>query len=150
MKNEEFKPNNDIEKVQKTLRVLFCTSIALCLLMVLLFETNILPTGIWAEKSSWEYMSLGIMELVTLVSIPLALRLFKFKKIHTKLVYEKEEALKTWGMMRMRMLCLPMEVNTLLYYLFMHVAFGYLAIILFLCLFFIVPTKDRCLSEIEG
>ncbi len=149
MKNEEFKPNNDMEKVQKTLMVLFCTSIALCLLMVLIFETNILPTGIWAEKSSWEYMSLGIMELVTLVSIPLALRLFKFKKIHTKLVNEKEEALKTWGMMRMRMLCLPMEVNTLLYYLFMHVAFGYLAIILFLCLFFIVPTMDRCLSEIE-
>ncbi len=139
-----------MKKIQKTLMILFCTSIGLCLLMALLFETGILPSGVWAEKTSLEYIFLGIMEMVTLATIPLALRLFKFKKIHTKLVNEKEEALKTWGIMRMRMLCLPMEVNTLLYYLFMHVAFGYLAIILFLCLFFIVPTMDRCLSEVEG
>lgn len=138
-----------MKKVQKTLMYFFCASIVLCLLMVFLFETNLLPTGVWAEESNMEYMVLGIMELITLATIPLALRLFKFKKIHTKLVNDKEKALFPWGMARMAMLCLPMLVNTLLYYMFMHVAFGYLAIILFLCLFFIVPTMDRCLSEVE-
>ncbi|MBO4314877.1 MAG: hypothetical protein J5867_02780 [Prevotella sp.] len=138
-----------MKKVQKILMFFFCASIVLCLLMVLLFETNVFPTGLWAEKSNMEYMVLGIMELITLASIPLALRLFKFKKIHTKLVNNKEKALHKWGITRMRMLCFPMEINTLLYYLFMHVAFGYLAIILFLCLFFIMPTMDRCLSEVE-
>lgn len=138
-----------MKKVQKRLMFFFCTSIALCLLMVLLFETNVLPMGPWAEKSNLEYMLLGIMELLTLATIPLALRLFKFKKIHGTLVKDKEKSLHSWGITRITMLCLPMLINTLLYYLFMHVAFGYLAIILFLCLFFIVPTMDRCISETE-
>lgn len=138
-----------MKKIQKILMTIFCISIALCLLIVIFFETNLLPSGIWAEKSNMEYMLLGIMELLTLAIIPLALRLFKFKKIHAKLVKDKEKALFLWGITRIAMLSLPMLINTLFYYLFMHVAYGYLAIILFLCLFFIVPTMDWCLSETE-
>ena len=52
-------------------------------------------------------------------------------------------------MTRLLMLCVPMIVNTVLYYVFMNVAFGYMGIILFLCLFFVMPTMDRCLSEIK-
>ena len=37
--------------------------------------------------------------------------------------------------------------NTLLYYLFVKAAFGYLAIILLLCLLLVVPTRKRCEGE---
>ena len=46
------------------------------------------------------------------------------------------------------MLTVPMVVNTLLYYLFMNVAFGYLAIILALCIFFVFPSMSRCEAEV--
>ena len=59
------------------------------------------------------------------------------------------EALLRFGMTRLLALCLPMVINTILYYLYMNVAFGYLAIVLLLALTFIVPTKARCESEIN-
>ena len=42
-----------------------------------------------------------------------------------------------------------MVVNTLLYYIYMNTTFGYMAIIMALCLPFVFPTKGRCLAEIE-
>ena len=60
----------------------------------------------------------------------------------------REKALLRWGSLRMLMLCVPMVINTLCYYLFMNVAFAYMAIILFICLFLVYPSLDRCYSEI--
>ncbi len=42
---------------------------------------------------------------------------------------------------------MPMLVNAVLYYVFMNVAFGYMAIILFLSTLFIFPTQERCEQE---
>ena len=48
------------------------------------------------------------------------------------------------------MLCLPMLLNTLFYYMFgFSVAFGYMAIVLFLCLFMIYPSMKRCEYEVQ-
>jgi hypothetical protein len=37
--------------------------------------------------------------------------------------------------------------NTLLYYVFMNTSFGYLAIIILLCMPFVYPSKDKCMAE---
>ena len=50
----------------------------------------------------------------------------------------------------MLMLCLPMVANTLLYYIYMNVAFGYMAIILLLSLCFVLPTMARCEAEMNA
>ena len=52
-----------------------------------------------------------------------------------------------WGMLRLLVLEVPMVVNTYLYYMFMNPTFGYLAIILLLCLPFVMPTVGRCIDE---
>ena len=44
-------------------------------------------------------------------------------------------------------LCLPMLINTFMYYQTMSPAFGYMAIILVLCLFFVYPSIGRCIEE---
>lgn len=139
-----------MEKVQKKLIAAFCIPIAICAILVFLFETNILPVGTLAESKSSEFVISVIMELLTLLVIPLALKLFRFKNIHTQLTTNKEQALLPWGMVRLLLLAVPMLLNTILYYLYMNVAFGYLGIILFLCMFFIIPTMDRCKGDIEG
>lgn len=139
-----------MEKVQKKMMAYFCMSIATVLLLVILFETDIFPTGVFTESKSSEFVFLTMMEIVTLGAIPLALGLFKIKRIHSKLVERKEKALLPWGMLRLYLLAIPMLTNVLLYYFYMNVAFGYLGIMLFLCMFFVIPTMDRCQSDVEG
>ncbi len=127
---------------------IFLTSIAVGLVIVVLFENDLLPCGIMiSDDKSVEFVVATIMELLTICVIPVALKLFRFKRISKLLT--SAEALSKWGTIRLLMLCVPMIVNTVFYYMFMNVAFGYMGIIIFLCLFFVVPTKERCRSEIK-
>jgi len=109
----------------------------------------LLPSGTMATNKNAEFLLATIMELLTLCAIPLALRLFKFKKVERQLTADggSFDVLMKWGGLRMALLCIPLVVNTLLYYLFMNVAFGYMAIILLLSLFFIYPSLNRCIEE---
>ncbi len=127
---------------------IFFTAIAVGLVIVVLFENDLLPCGIMiSDDKSVEFVVATIMELLTICVIPVALKLFRFKRISKLLT--SAEALSKWGTIRLLMLCVPMIVNTVFYYMFMNVAFGYMGIIIFLCLFFVVPTKERCRSEIR-
>ena len=127
----------------------FYLSIFFSFLIIILFENDIFLSGGWTADKSFEFTVLTIVELVTIICIPLALKLFNFKQVNSQLTTgdNREERLISWGLLRLNMLCLPMIVNILFYYLFMNVAFGYMAIILFLCLFFVIPTKERCRTE---
>lgn len=138
-----------MEKVRKRLLAEFLVPIIICLVIVVLGEFNVFPTGVLTGNTQVEFVLLAAMEIITICMIPLALRLFRFGKIHSQLVEKRERGLQKWGTIRLEMLTVPMVVNTLLYYLTMNAAFGYLAIILFLCMFFVVPTKERCNAEIE-
>ena len=91
-----------------------------------------------------------VMELATLGSAFLALRLFKFEKIHRELTTGKAAALRNWGVIRLLILLLPLWADTLLYYLYMNTTFGYLGIILALCLPFVYPSMSRCEAETEA
>jgi hypothetical protein len=52
-----------------------------------------------------------------------------------------------WGTIRLLILQVPMLADTLLYYMYMNTTFGYLAIMLLLCLPFVFPSLNRCLAE---
>ena len=52
-----------------------------------------------------------------------------------------------WGMIRLFILEVPMLVDTLLYYIYMNTTFGYLAVMLLLCLPFVFPSMNRCQAE---
>lgn len=117
--------------------------------IIFLYESHCLPEGIFADKKQSEFIVLTCMEILTICTIPLALRLFKFKSVKRSLDVNGIQAVQKWGIIRIVLLTMPMTLNILLFYLFGNVAFGYMAIILFLSLFFIYPTKNRCQSEIE-
>ncbi len=118
--------------------------------MVLLYETETLIPGRFAGCGNEGFIVLSLMELATICLIPLALRLFKFKAVSRRLGVNGANALLEWGSLRMAMLCLPLVANTLLYYLFMDVAFGYMAFICIVCLTFIYPSTARCANEVGG
>lgn len=125
----------------------FFFMVVITLLLVALYETEILVPTDKAVDATLEFGILTMMELVTILVIPMALKLFSLKAVRRKLVARKGDALLPWGTTRINMLCLPMLVNTFMYYQTMSAAFGYMAIILFLCLFFIYPSIGRCEDE---
>jgi hypothetical protein len=139
-----------MKNVKNTLTVLLWTVLALALIVVVLFETDVLMFGYYAGSGEQaEFLLTTMMELLTLAVIPLALKLFKFPRVHADLVSRKAEALRKWGLLRLLMLLVPLLVNTLLYYAYANVAFGYMAIILVIVLPFVYPSMERCQSETE-
>lgn len=130
---------------RKLLLTTFIAPLSAALLLVILFETDILPCGACATDTTAQFVAAIIMELVTICVIPLALKLFRIKAVAAHITDEK--SLLTYGTIRSSMLTIPLVANTFLYYMFMSATFGYMAVILLLCLAFVWPTKDRCASE---
>lgn len=136
-----------MKKVQRLLLAILITTCLLVVVMAVLFEFDVLPSGILESDAKTEYIVAIILEISTLCVIPLALRLFKFGKIHQVLVKGKEKALARWGTLRLLLLCVPLLANALCFWLFMSPTFAYMAIMLFICLFFIFPSMERCVVE---
>lgn len=138
-----------MKRTQSILTIEIATFVVAALIVVVLFESNTLLEGSLADSKTHEFLVVTAMELLTLCTVPLALRLFKFKSVERSLKENGQQALLKWGTIRIMLIVVPMLLNVILFYLFGNVAFGYMAIILFLCLFFIYPTKSRCEAETE-
>lgn len=138
-----------MSSVRKTLLILFILPIVISLLIVVLYESNILSAGIDSIQSVTEIYWVGAMEVITICFIPVSLRLLKFDFAKKSLAANPTKGLVRWGTMRLYMLALPMLVNTILYYQFMNVAFGYLAIIGLLCMAFVYPSAARCEQDMN-
>ena len=137
-----------MKKVCNTLSVLFWAALTVTALIAVFFETELIDSGLLAGLSSkTELIITTFFELLTLLIIPLSLKLFKFKRVHNDLVQRKETALIMWGCGRLGMLSVMLIANTLLYYVYMNTAFGYMALIVLLCMPFVYPSMNRCLSE---
>lgn len=136
-----------MKKISKLLMLVFTLLVAVMVGIIVLYESGVLESGVLADSKQTEFLAMTGMELTSLAGAFLGLRLFKFQKIHDALVTQKEPALLRWGMLRLLILEVPMVSNTYLYYMYMNTTFGYLAIILLLCLPFVFPSLSRCIAE---
>ena len=136
-----------MKKISKQLTFVYILLAAIALAIVALYEFGVLESGVLADSKQTEFVALTVMELTSLAAAFIGLRLFKFRMIHKELVTNEEPAMLKWGLLRLLILEVPMVVNTYLYYIYMNTTFGYLAIILLLCLPFVMPTESRCLAE---
>lgn len=125
----------------------FTLLLAVTVGIIVLYESEVLESGVLTDSKQTEFLAMTGMELTSLAGAFLGLRLFKFQKIHDELLTQKEPALLRWGMLRLLILEVPMVSNTYLYYMYMNTTFGYLAIILLLCLPFVFPSQSRCIAE---
>ena len=136
-----------MQLIQRKLFLQFWLPIVICLVLIVLYENEVLEPAVWQGFKVNEYYAAIVMELVTICLIPLSLRLFKFGFVKRSFTANGPDALLRWGTVRMDMLTVPMMVNTFLYYQFMNVAFGYMGIILLLCMMFVYPSRRRCEDE---
>ena len=136
-----------MKSISKRLVVIYMSLAAIALAIIILYETDILEAGVMEEQKQLEFILTAMMELISLGAAFMGLRLFKFKTVHNDLVNRQEPAMWKWGVIRLLILEVPMVINTLLYYIFMNTTFGYLAVMLLLCLPFVFPSVNRCLAE---
>lgn len=132
-----------MKKTFNILRTLFIASVGIAVVVAALYELDILPSGVLADRPQDEFLCTIAMELVTIVFIPIALRLFKTKDVDRRLDEGDIKTFKTWSIVRILMITVPLLMNTLLYYIFMNTTFGYMALILLICLPFIYPETRK-------
>lgn len=132
-----------MKKTVNILRTLFIASVGIAVVVAALYELDILPSGVLADRPQDEFLCTIAMELVTIVFIPIALRLFKTKDVEKRLDEGDIRTFKTWSIVRILMITVPLLMNTLLYYIFMNTTFGYMALILLICLPFIYPATRK-------
>ena len=132
-----------MNKTISLLRTVLIANVGVAVVFAALYELDILPSGILAGRPQDEFLSTISMELITIVFIPVALRLFKTKDVEKRLEEGNIKAFRKWGLVRILMITVPIVLNTLLYYSFMNTTFGYMALILLICLPFIYPASRK-------
>ena len=132
-----------MNKTISFLRTVLIANVGVAVVIAALYELDILPSGMLAGRPQDEFLSTISMELITIVFIPVALRLFKTKDVEKRLEEGNIKAFRKWGLLRILMITVPLVLNTLLYYSFMNTTFGYMALILLICLPFIYPASRK-------
>ena len=82
-----------MKKCARKLQAIVCSAIGLSLLMIILFETDILAPGSCGGNMTAEFYTLMAAELITICVVPLALWMFRAKTIKQKLISGKEHSL---------------------------------------------------------
>lgn len=131
---------------------LFCGLLLVTALLYVCGEFFQLDMSLFADASKeHKFFSSTLMILLTICLLPLSLRLFKFERIRADLLSRQAPALLRWGMVRLMLMGLLLIVNTFLYYAFeFESAYGYLAVVVLLCMSFVVPTMSRCQAEVTA
>lgn len=132
-----------MNKTISLLRTVLIANVGVAVVIAAFYELDILPSGMLAGRTKDEFLSTISMELITIVFIPVALRLFKTKDVEKRLEEGNIKAFRKWGLVRILMITVPLVLNTLLYYSFMNTTFGYMALILLICLPFIYPASRK-------
>ena len=132
-----------MNKTISFLRTVLIANVGVAVVIAALYELDILPSGMMTGRPQDEFLSTISMELITIVFIPVALRLFKTKDVEKRLEEGNIKAFRKWGLLRILMITVPLVLNTLLYYSFMNTTFGYMALILLICLPFIYPAVRK-------
>lgn len=132
-----------MNKTISLLRTVLIANVGVAVVIAALYELDILPSGMFTGRPQDEFLSTISMELITIVFIPVALRLFKTKDVEKRLEEGNIKAFRKWGLVRILMITVPLVLNTLFYYSFMNTTFGYMALILLICLPFIYPASRK-------
>lgn len=103
--------------------IIFWALIAISAIIAILFETDILVSGSWGGNDSAEFVVLTAAEILTVIIVPVALKMKR-------------------SMLSLCLICVPMVLYTLLYYMMLNTTFGYLALLLLVCTPFVKPTKE--------
>lgn len=100
----------------------------------------VLYSSVGDTEQYWTVLS---MELITIVLLPMAAFLLKMHGVRADIKKHGATALLRWSLLRLCMVGLPLVANTVLYYVFVNVSFGYLAIMGAIFMAFVRPVDIK-------
>lgn len=129
------------------LRLCFCGELLTAALIVLIFESGLLPAGELAHDAQAIYLAEMAGVCLTIISIPLAMKFMKFTAVR-KALTARPQSYTTYSLLRLMILSVPLLVNTLFYYMTgFDATLGYLAIIMLIPYLFVWPSRARWEDE---
>jgi len=130
------------------LRIIYFSVLLTAGLIVLLFETNLLVGGGPLDPGTLYIVQMAGV-LMTIVSIPVALKLMTFSKVRSQ-VKENEPRYCLWSIIRLGMLSVPLFYNVLMYYfLGFETTFAYLALMCLVPFLFVWPSRGKMEYECQ-
>lgn len=145
--------NNDKKGAKDTSRrpllMFFYTYVALAACLVGIGEYGTVFDSVdTSSGGNQEYTVLTVMELLTVCLLPLALKIMGTKRVKES-ARKSDRKYTAIAAARLAMIGVPIIINILFYYVFMNVAFAYLAIIGTVCLAFVYPNRGRKEDELN-
>lgn len=136
------------------LRVNFFFWLLPALAVLLLYETEICMPGVWigTEMSEMFFFFLTATQLLTLCSIPVALKLLNWKMIRRQIAVPDRkgaQAYLRWSIVRCAILGGCLLLNLVVYYGTLEKANALCALILFFSYFFCWPSEAKRKAETE-
>ena len=142
----------EIARLLRCLKIEFALLWVLCVILVVLYECDILPQGILADDARTGYMLqvLGILLAVGL--IPLSLRLFSLsltKYVRTLPLVEALKSYRRWNEVRVCLLLVAALINLSVYYWTMDTTGLLCTGMVLVASLFCVPGRERMMSELD-
>lgn len=141
-----------INRLLNRLKVEYAAFWVLCLLLLCLYETEVLPQGIWAGDVRMEYILQTVGILLAVAFIPLSLRVFSLSLTRYVRQLPLEEALQSycrWNEVRTAMLLVPALFNFSVYFWTLNTTGLLCGIMVLVASLFCVPGRKRLLSELD-
>ena len=136
--------NNHLLKV----KLLCYGSVAISVILAILFETDVLPMGFFKPQTVVEFVVTYVMEFIAITFVWLSLRLLKFKSLQQWIIAENSKQTTRYSLFSMG----RMSLNWLpfvFYYLFVNTTFSGLVAIHLVALMFMLPNQNKMESELQ-
>lgn len=142
----------EIKQLLKRLKIEFVVVWLLVLLLVVCYEVGILPEGLYVGNAKMDYILMTIGILLTIIMIPLSLRLFNFNLVKRISNLSTPEALKSyrrWSEIRLSLLLVAALLNMSFYYMTLNTTALFCSLMALLATLFCIPSKERLLKELD-
>ena len=141
-----------IKQLLKRLKIEFVAVWCLVLLLVVCYEVGLFTEGIFVGDVRMDYILTTIGILLTIVMIPLSLRIFNLnlvKRISKLSTFEALKSYRRWSEVRLSLLLVAALLNMSIYYLTLNTTGLFCSLMALLATFFCIPTKERLLKELD-
>ena len=142
----------EIAQLLKCLKIEYALLWVLCLVLIVLYEYDILPQGIFTDDVLTGYMLQVCGILLAVGLIPLSLRLFSLsliKYVRTLPLVEAVKSYRRWNEVRVCLLLVAALVNLSVYYWTMDTTGVLCAGMVLVASLFCVPGRERVVSELD-
>lgn len=140
------------KEVARKLKIQYYLFWVLPILLLIAYETDLLPVGLYAGDARMMYVWETVGILIAIVCVPLSLKLFNF--IHKKTIdnVNLAEALSKytfWSGIRLAILEVAVLLNVFVYYLTLSNVGGFCALIALTASLFCFPGEKRLRQELN-